>query len=169
MSEILLREYEIMWNPALGCNALWAFTQGFISRPSQGQLLTIWHLVSVLPLVFHDTTRKIILKRRKSSGLRSILDRDPANSIAQNESVFNINNRIEGMKDRTFRSLNLAIACNLITFDEGYFTSSVPFKLLGRASDETKAILNASYKLGIWAGNMSVFEYLTILGVDCLT
>src|SRR5690348_10283156 len=108
MSGALLREYEIMQNPALGANALWAFTQGFISCPTEDlQPLTMWHLVSVLPLVFHDTSRKMIIKRREASGLRSILDRDPASAVGQNETVFNIDNRIMVMEDRTFRSLNL--------------------------------------------------------------
>lgn len=50
MSGSLLREYEIMQNPALGANALWAFTQGFVSRPHEElQSLTLWHLVTVLP------------------------------------------------------------------------------------------------------------------------
>lgn len=169
MNGTLLREYEIMQNPALGGNALWAFAQGFISRPSEEQQpLTLWHLVSVLPLVFHDTSRKMILKRRESSGLRSILDRDPASSVGQNEAIFNIDNRFKGMENRTLRSLNLAIACNLITLEEGHFTSSIPFKLPQKVSDETKAILKAANKLGVWAGSMSAFEYLTILGVEPL-
>ncbi|UUZ93356.1 DUF6521 family protein [Paenibacillus sp. P25] len=169
MSGALLREYEIMQNPALGANALWAFTQGFISRPTEDlQPLTMWHLISVLPLIFHDTSRKMIIKRRESSGLRSILDRDPASSVGQNETVFNIDGRLMAMEDRTFRSLNLAIACKLITLEEGYFSSSVPYKLPKLVSNETKAILKAAHKLGVWAGSMTVFEYLTILGVEPL-
>ncbi|TWH59613.1 hypothetical protein DesLBE_4008 [Desulfitobacterium sp. LBE] len=169
MSGALLREYEIMQNPALGANALWAFTQGFISHPEEElQPLTLWHLVSVLPLVFHDTSRKMIIKRKQTSGLRSILDRDPASSIAQNETIFNIDNRLKAMENRTFRSLNLAIACNLIALEEGYFTSNVPYKLPKQISDETKNVLKAAYKLGVWAGSMSSFEYLTILGVQPL-
>lgn len=169
MSGTLLREYEIMQNPALGANALWAFTQGFISRPTgELQLLTMWHLVSVLPLVFHDTSRKMILKRRESSGLRSILDRDPSSSVAQNETIFNIDNRLKGMESRTFRSLNVAIACNLISIEEGCFTSNVPFKFPKKVLSETKAVLKAANKLGVWAGSMSAFEYLTILGVEPL-
>ncbi|UUZ80533.1 DUF6521 family protein [Paenibacillus sp. P26] len=145
MSGALLREYEIMQNPALGANALWAFTQGFISRPTEDlQPLTMWHLISVLPLIFHDTSRKMIIKRRESSGLRSILDRDPASSVGQNETVFNIDGRLMAMEDRTFRSLNLAIACKLITLEEGYFSSSVPYKLPKLVSNETKAILKAN-------------------------
>lgn len=169
MSGALLREYEIMQNPALGANALWAFTQGFITRPMEElQPLTLWHLVSVLPLVFHDTSRKMILKRRVSSGLRSILDREPASSVAQNETIFNIDNRLKAMENRTFRSLNVAIACKLITLEEGYFTSNVPYKLPKKLSEETKDVLKAANKLGVWAGSMTVFEYLTILGVEPL-
>lgn len=167
MSGSLLREYEIMQNPALGANALWAFTQGFISRPHEElQSLTLWHLVTVLPLLYHDTSRKIILKKRESSGLRSILERDSKNSVAQNETVFNINNRIKALQDRTFRSLNLALACNLISLEEGYFFSNVSFKIPSTLPVETKNILKAAQKLGGWAGGMSDFEYLTILGVE---
>lgn len=169
MSGILLREYEIMQNPALGANVLWAFAQGFISRPMEVQKpLTLWHLVSVLPLVFHDNSRRVILKRREASGLRSILDRDPSISVAQNETIFNIDNRLKAMENRTFRSLNLAIACKLITLEEGYFKSDVPFKFPKNVSNETKDILKAANKLGVWAGKMSIFEYLTILGVEPL-
>jgi hypothetical protein len=169
MTGTLLREYEIMQNPALGANALWAFTQGFISRPMEElQHLTLWHLVTVLPLVFHDTSRKMIIKRKQTSGLRSILDRDPSSSIAQNETVFNINNRIKAMENRTLRSLNIAIACKLIILEDGHFTSNVPYKLPKQVSDETKNILKAANKLGVWAGSMTSFEYLTILGVEPL-
>lgn len=170
MSSLLLFEYEIMQNPALGANALWAFTQGFISR-SQEELhpLTLWHLISVLPLVLHDTSRKIIIKRRESSGLRSILDRDTASLVAKNETIFNINHRLRAMEDRTFRSINVAIACKLITLEEGYFTSDVPYKIPKNISEETKAVLKAAHKLGVWAGGMSAFEYLTVLGVEPLT
>ena len=158
-----------MQNPAIGANALWAYTQGFISRPTEEiQPLTLWHLVSVLPLVFNDTSRKIINKKRKSSGLRSILDRDPSNSLAQNETIFNIDIRFKSMENRTLRSLNIAIACNLINLEGGCLTSNVPFKLPKQVPDETKAVLNAANKLGVWAGSMSAFEYLTILGVEPL-
>lgn len=87
-----------MQNSVLGANALWACTQGFITPPMKElQLLTLWHLVSVLPLVFHDTSRIMILKRRVSSGLRSILDREAVSSVAQNEAIFNIDYRLKAM------------------------------------------------------------------------
>ncbi|MFD2616533.1 three component ABC system middle component [Terrilactibacillus laevilacticus] len=169
MMGTLLREYEIMQNPALGANALWAFSQGFLSRQSENKrLLTLWHLVSILPLVYQETSRKMILKRREASGLRSILDRDIKNSIAQNEAVFDINSRLQAMEERTFRSLNIAITSKLISLEDGYFSSSLPFKLPKNVSVETKEVLKAAYKLGIWAGGMSDFEYLSVLGVEPL-
>lgn len=169
MSRFLLQEYEIMQNPAIGANALWAFTQGFKSRPTEElEPLTLWHLITVLPLVFHDTGRKTILKKRKSSGLRSILERDNSVSLARNETIFNINNRIQSLENRSLNSLNVAIACNLISIEEGYFISNAPYSLPKQVSEETKDILNAANKLGEWAGGMPVFEYLTILGVEPL-
>ncbi|WP_044339365.1 three component ABC system middle component [Rossellomorea aquimaris] len=167
MSGSLLQEYEIMQNPAIGANAIWAFAQGFISYPQEKhEHLTLWHIFTILPLVFHGTSRKVIIKRRESSGLRSILDREPSISLAQNEAIFNLENRIMSMEKRTLRSLNLAIACNLVTLENGNFTSRSNFKLPKNVQAETKAVLKAANKLGIWAGNMSIFEYLTILGVE---
>jgi Family of unknown function (DUF6521) len=167
MKGSLLQEYEIMQNPALGANAIWAFTQGFFARPPEElRSLTLWHLVTILPLIYHDTSRNMILKKREASGLRSILERDSKRSIAQNETVFNINNRIKALEGRTFRSLNLALACNIVELGEGHFFSNVPFKIPNTTLDESKDILKAANKLGRWAGGMSDFEYLTILGVD---
>jgi hypothetical protein len=167
MEKSLLQEYKVMQNPALGANALLAFAQGFFSeKQDTKKQLTLWHMVSVLPLVYQETSRKVILKRQINSGLRSILDRDPKNSIAQNEAIFNINERIHAMEKRTFRSLNIAIACKLISIEGGHFSSSSPFKISSSISLETKEILKAANKLGRWAGEMSDFEYLTVLGVE---
>lgn len=166
MSGILLSEYEIMLNPALGANALWAFTHGFVSENKKDlHSLSLWHLVTVLPLVYHEVTRKIIIKRRASSGLRSILERDSVSSISQNEVIFNINSRLKSMENRTFRSINLAILCDLIKVQDGYFLPNRPFKIPTNTPNETMEILKSSKKLGGWAGNMSEFEYLTVLGV----
>ncbi|MFS0752699.1 three component ABC system middle component [Oceanobacillus sp. 1P07AA] len=169
MEKSLLQEYEIMQNSALGANALWAFAHGFFSEKQDTEKkLTLWHMVSVLPLVYQKTSRKVILKRQVTSGLRSILDRDPKISIAQNEAIFNINERIHAMEKRTFRSLNIAITCQLISIGDGYFSSLPPFKIPRNTSLETKEILKAANKLGRWAGEMSDFEYLTVLGVKPL-
>lgn len=169
MEKSLLQEYEIMQNPALGANTLWAFAQGFFSgKQDTEKQLTLWHMVSVLPLVYQKTSRKVILKRQINSGLRSILDRDPKNSIAQNETIFNINERIHAMEKRTFRSLNIAIACQVIGIEDGYFSLLSPFKIPSSTSLETKEIVKAANKLGRWAGEMSDFEYLAALGVKPL-
>ncbi|MEC6748608.1 three component ABC system middle component [Marinilactibacillus sp. XAAS-LB27] len=168
MREKMVMEYEIMQNTALGANALYAFANGFYSETKDvDKSITLWHLICVLPLVYQKKSRKIIIKRRVSSGLRSILDKDTQSSLAQNEVVFNINGRIKNMKHRTFRSLNMAIACKILKIEQGYIYT-LPYNIPQKTSGETKEILDAASKLGKWAGNLSDFEYLTILGVEPL-
>lgn len=163
MNGILLREYEIMLNPALGACALQFFVKGFVKKYKEEPKITLWHLVTVLPLVFHQISRKAIIKRRV--GLRSILNRDPENDIAQNEAIFNLTNRIQEMQQRTFRSLNYALTLNFIEISEGYFYPASKINIPNTIGQETSDILKAAEKLGSWAAESTIFEYLTILGV----
>lgn len=164
MNRTLLREYDIMLNPVLGAYALAFFIRGFISKSNELEnKVTLWHIVTVLPLVFNKVSRYTIIKRR--GGLRSILNRDPKNNIAQNEVIFNLNNRIQIMSHRTFRSLNYAISYKLIKLEDGYFYPEAKIKIPTNTGEDTKEILKASEKLGAWAGELNVFEYLTVLGV----
>lgn len=166
MNTAVFHEFEIMQNSVLGAHVLWAFADGFSSvDKNYNNELTLWHLITVLPLVFHEVSRRAINKRRVSSGLRSILDRDPEIDIAQNEAIFNLVNRIKNLQERSFRSLNCAIALGFIEITEGYFIPSKRLKLPREMHLETKQIIKSSQKLGVWAGQLSIFEYLTILGV----
>ncbi len=166
MSNSLLDEHEVMLNVGLGATALSAYTEAFEAvRPRPEEAVNLWHIATVLPLVFSAVSRRAILKRRISSGLRSILTRDPDNDIAQNEPIFNINRRLKDNYRRSIRSLNCAIAWKLLTIENGaVVTSSVS----GRPSfdGETLDVINAAKKLGTWSGQLTAFEYLTVLGVE---
>jgi hypothetical protein len=166
MTDRLLSEYETMMNVGLGAQALWAFAAGYHEQERAGSdALSLWHVVTVLPLVFHSVGRRTINRRHASSGLRSVLARDANNDVAQNEVVFDLTRRIRAMQPRTMRSLNCAVAWGLVAIDKGAFFPAKGFRM-PRSSQEGKDILKAAHKLGRWAGEMTTFEYLTILGVD---
>lgn len=166
MSTGLLTEHEAFLNVALGAAALAEFTNAFQKvspRPEPG--VSLWHLTTVLPLVFQETSRRAISKRQPRSGLRSILTRDPDNDIAQNEPISNLNERMRAAYSRTLRSINCGITCGLIEIQDGLFIarSTVPREVCpGVASD----IVRCSAKLGTWAAATTAFEYLTVLGVE---
>jgi hypothetical protein len=167
MSGTLLNEYEVMLNVGLGAEALVTYTVAFLSvvgRPEPS--VTLWHVSTVLPLVFNEVSRKAISKHRPSSGLRSILTRNPEHDLAQNEAIFNLNQRLRSMFPRTLRSLNCAIAWGLLAVEDG---AIVPVSVRGRPNlqVESRNIVAAAKKLGTWAGQSTAFEYLTILGVEC--
>lgn len=167
MSQGLRDEFEVMLNVALGAEALRAYVLGFeASRGTESdQVITLWHLATVLPLVYHEVSRRAIGKRQVRSGLRAVLTRDPNNGIAQNEAVFNINGRIRASFPRTIRSLNCAFAWKLLSVESGAIVSLGSRKrqsMIGEAAD----IIRSAEKLGTWSGGMSAFEYFAVLGVE---
>jgi hypothetical protein len=162
MKNTLLEEYEIMLNPSLGAYALHSFVKEFTAKAQNDSKITLWHIMTILPLVYHHISRRAILKKRS---LRTILNRDPDLDISQNEVIFNLNHRIKEMSPRTFRSLNLALHFKLLDICEGYFFPIGRHAIPKNAGEETQKIIKAAAKLGGWAAESSVFEYLTILGV----
>lgn len=166
MRDGLLNEHEVMLNVGLGAEALWAYTAKFHEvRERVEEAVTLWHLATVLPLVFHGVSRRAISKRRLKSGFRSILTRDPANDIAQNEAIFNLNRRLRAMYPRTTRSLNCAIAWELLGIEDG---AILPRSVRRPSSfaGEAREIVKAAEKLGRWAAQLTSFEYFTVLGVE---
>jgi hypothetical protein len=165
MSGSLLNEYEVMLNVGLGAEALRAYTSAFQIVPDRPEeAVTLWHLATVLPLVFHEVSRRAISKRKARSGLRSILARDPANDMAQNEAIFNLTRRVRAMYPRTKRSLNCAMAWGLLDIEDG---AILPQSVRRSAAftGEARDVIKAAAKLGTWAGQLTSFEYFTVLGV----
>lgn len=166
MSGGLLNEYEVMLNVGLGAEALAAYTAAFLAvkeRPEQS--VTLWHLSTVLPLVFHEVSRRAISKHQTRSGLRSILTRNPDNDIAQNEAIFNLNQRLRAIFPRTMRSLNCAIAWGLLDVRDGAILTR-PVRRRPSPGGEASNIISAAKKLGTWSGSLTAFEYFTVLGVE---
>jgi hypothetical protein len=163
----LLHEHEVMLNVGLGAQALTAYVGAFQAvseRPEQA--LTLWHLTTVLPLVFHEASRRAISKRQARSGLRSILTRDPDNDIAQNEAIFNLTGRLRATYPRTMRSLNCAIAWGLIGIEDGAIVPRSSDRSRPSWAGEARDVVRAAEKLGTWAGQLTSFEYFTVLGVE---
>jgi hypothetical protein len=166
MSSGLLDEYEVMQNVALGAEALTAYTIAFGAvRPSPAESVTLWHLATVLPLTLNEVSRRAISKRQARSGIRSILTRDPDNDIAQNEPIFDLTRRIRAMYPRTTRSLNCAIAWGLLRTQDGAILP-MSVRRVGSSFGEADEVVKAARKLGTWAGQLTSFEYFTVLGVD---
>jgi hypothetical protein len=166
MSSGLLNEYEVMLNVGLGAEALTSYTAAFLAvteRPEPS--VTLWHLCTVLPLVFNEVSRRAISKHQPRSGLRSILTRNPENDLAQNEAIFNLNQRLRSLFPRTLRSLNCAIAWKLLAVQDGAIVE-LPVRRRPSLTGESRSIISAAKTLGTWAGQSTAFEYLTVLGVE---
>jgi ABC-3C biological conflict system middle component len=167
MKNGLASEFESMRNIGLAAEALRAYVTGFesVQQKDPAHVVTMWHLATVLPLVFDQASRRAISKRQVPSGLRSILTRDPENDIAQNEAIFNVNGRMRSMYRRTLRALNCAISWGLLATSGGAFVT-VTAKPRKWPKGEAEEVLKAAKKLGTWSGQNSNFEYFSILGVE---
>jgi Family of unknown function (DUF6521) len=162
----LLNEYEVMLNVGLGAEALTAFTVAFHAVPKrQESTPTLWHMATVLPLVFHEVSRRAITKHQARSGLRSVLERNPESDIAQNEAIFNLNVRLRATFPRTIRSFNCAVSWGLLAVEDGAILVRSTRRRRS-ISGEARSIISAATKLGTWAGQMTSFEYLTVLCVE---
>lgn len=166
MNSGLLNEHEVMQNVGLGAEALNAYTTAFLAVHNRSEAaVTLWHLATVLPMIFHEVSRRAILKRHISSGLRSILTRDPDNDIAQNEAIFNLTRRMRTTYPRTIRSLNCAVAWGLLGIEDGAVLARSAQHSSSFAG-EARDVVKAATKLGTWAGHLTSFEYFTVLGVE---
>src|ERR1039457_4251002 len=101
MSVGLLNVYEAMLNVGLGAEALTAYTAAFHAvRERREQAVTLWHLATVLPLVFPEVSRRASPKPPAPSRVRSIPPRNPENDIAQNGAIFNPKRRMRAIFPR---------------------------------------------------------------------
>lgn len=166
MTSALLHEHELMLNVGLGAEAIRSYVTAFCDySPKTEASVTLWHITTVLPLVFNERSRLAISKRQVTSGMRSMLTRDPANGIAQNEAIFGLDDRLRALYPRTARSLNCALAWGLVQIQDGAITPG-DLRANPRIVGEAKEIVRAASKLGTWAAQLSAFEYFAVLGVE---
>lgn len=151
-------DYEVMYvqNPAIGAALLWRFTCGYYdndSRPVPFPLLFV-----ILPLVFRQDLCSVISSTQKASGLSKVSEKLFKNK--ENDSIHFVNNTAIQMRSLTLDAFNIAVEANLISLITE--TANV-FPLITSVSKYTamgdsKNMMNAAEKLGIWCSELTMLE-----------
>lgn len=137
-------ETELVRNTGFGAVALWRFTRSWVDQAGRESPPPLTALTLVLPMVCHEGTVRAIADRNRDGALLKAISDDRTVAVG-------LQNRVESFAPRTFRSLNLAIAAELLSLDRSRgirvtpTRATQPFQF---GSDGADAAIKAADRLG---------------------
>ncbi len=160
----LLREVEVVQNPALGAIAIFQFSRAYYESSDQVHGPPLPTTLMLLPIILHEGSSRALHKMQRRSGLSKALSDYP-------ELTVGLQKRMMAMQDLSLTSLQLALAAGLVALDKDHpwprFTPvlrSLPDELAPVTSD-TKVIVAAALRLGWWFSGESVGVLCHMLNV----
>jgi len=165
---ILNREVQFVQNPALGAMLLWHFAIGYEEGSRVDSATPIPLLFIVLPIAYHESAFRFVIKTNRSSGLRTFAAKFFESKVSANDELLTIHTRSLQMRNLTIQSLRLAIMSHLISLD---YKAGIAIPLSStppRAGipNSIRDMLKGSGKLGYWCAGVSLHEVSTILKVS---
>lgn len=150
------REVMYVQNPAIGAAVLWKFVSGYYAngnRPVPFPLLFV-----VLPIVFRQDLCAVIRGTQKASGLSKVSEKLFKNK--ENDSIHFVNNTAIQMRELTLKAFNIAVEANLVSM---LAESATVFPVAAAVSKyipkgDSKDMLNAADKLGVWCSELTMLE-----------
>lgn len=154
-------ETELVRNTTLGAVALWRFARSWVDQAGRDSAPPLTALMLVMPMVCHEATVKAIANRNRDGAFLK--------AIAEDRTVaLGLQRRMESFAPRTFRSLNLAVAANLLTLDRADGIRVKPIRAVQpfefQSSDATDAI-KAADRLGHSLSLTGLETAYSLLGV----
>lgn len=156
-------EFEIIQNDILGAHLLSEFCN-FYSKSSKGVAPKFYLCFLILPLVYNKDTVNLIYQRRMKPG--SFIK-----ALEEKGNVFfDLQFRLEELGKKTFRSLNIAFASEILYYDKKH--SRVIFNNQKKLSynysilnDNYQKQIQATRRIGSWFGVLEDKEILMYLNV----
>ena len=150
------REVMYVQNPAIGAAMLWRFICGYYAnnnRPVPFPLLFV-----VLPIVFRQDLCDVIRGTQKASGLSKVSEKLFKNK--ENDSIHFVNNTAIKMRNLTLDAFNIAVETELFSLsveDATVFPLVTSFNKY-TAKGDSKNMINAAEKLGLWCSELTMLE-----------
>jgi hypothetical protein len=157
----ILFEQRIIQNEVLAGEAIWQAIHSAFESKARASGVAFPLAFIVLPLVFHRRTANALATKTQPGALYKALAEDP-------EITVGLQNRMQALSERTFRSLSVAFDTGLIGMDEGQARSLIPLKRtlpILHATAEVKVIMNAAKRIGQAFGEMTAVQLLTHLHI----
>jgi len=152
----LNREVMYVQNPAIGAALLWRFVCGYYTNNNHPVPFPL--LFIVLPIVFRQDLCKVIKSTQKASGLSKVSEKLFMNR--ENDTIHFVNNTAIQMRGLTLEAFNIAVEANLLSM---IVESANVFPLVTTSSKyvakgDSKDMMNAAEKLGIWCSELTILE-----------
>ena len=157
--------YEVQ-NPAMCAVMQWRFSIGYQDKRQDAAGPPIHLAFLVAPLVLHPDSQRLLLSTRRSSGLRMFTQKFTRASENQGDVLLAVQRRTELFRDVSLRGIQLAVAAGLVTIRAKSALLLPLSKSKPRWSrPKTRVMLNASERLGVWMGELTLQEIAFILKV----
>lgn len=153
----MITEHDIIQNVGIGALALHKFSHNYYVSTQNSQAPSLALVMPVLPILFNKYSLDAIYRRDYEGGFY--------NALTNNRDIpAGLQERMEEMADHTFRSLNVAYATGILTYDkERNEIFPVEKKVKSdQYNSDIKMILKGADRLGYWFASMS-FEQICIL------
>ena len=155
--------YEVQ-NPAMCAVMQWRFSIGYQGKRRDAAGPPIHLAFLVAPLVLHPDSQRLLLSTRRSSGLRMFTEKFTRASENQGDVLLAVQRRTELFRDVSLRGIQLAVAAGLVTIRTKSALLLPLSKTKPRSSrPKVRALLNASERLGVWMGELTLQEIAFIL------
>ncbi len=163
---ILNKEIQNVQNPALGSFLIWRFCCSYANGSDQNSPTPLPLIFIVLPILLHEDTREFIQSTQKRSGLRAFADKFTPSKISKRDYLLALQNRAIAMKYLSIKSINIALASDLLSIDlETGYLIPLSYTLPKRNPDSILKMAKCAEKLGEWCSELSLHEISVILKV----
>lgn len=156
-----LNDYNIYQNHAIGAHALWEFCKSYQEYQQDKKAPILLLTMPVLPIVFNKRATDSIKNRNFKEG--SLFK-----TITENKDIYSgLQERMENSIDVTFKSINIAVAANLIIYNRE------TTELIVNSKSEPQKIVHADYKdiilsskrIGAWFAQLNLQEITTFFNI----
>jgi len=155
-----LSEAEIVQNPALGAQLIWAAASSHVETIGTGLRIDLCFVI--LPLVLRIETQNIIGRTQSSSGLGKFILKLEGNR----DLLLGLHGRALEQRALTLQSLSVGVACKLLEVarDKPLIQPLALRKKLPIA-DEVKPLFQSAERLGAWFSQLSPPEVMATLRI----
>ncbi|MBQ5345025.1 MAG: hypothetical protein J6F33_07510 [Acidaminococcaceae bacterium] len=156
-------EVYYVQNPALGAVIIWRFIVGYWNNSNKP--VTFLLLFIILPVIFREDFVDLIIKTKKSSGLIKF-----SNKVFEGKKVdvlYELNNTMFKLRELTLNSIKIGITYGLFSVeaDKANVYTNISINIDKQFSHETRRLLTASERFGIWCSQLSLMEICALLKV----
>jgi len=160
MDDVLF-EQQVVQNPGLGAEAIWCAVIEAYEGCDRIKGMPMLTAFIVLPLVFHKRSAEVLASKVKPGALYKAIASD-------REILLGLQQRMEALSDRTFQSLSVGFATDLLLLDSDPEPQLIPGRKsppVSHVTEEVKTVLCAAKRIGQAIAELPTAQIATHLNI----